>query len=1044
MTQPTGGYTSDEISNATQALVQTTVRYQTDSLGSRQTSITFSHVQQAAIGLFLLFPTSPFYIVSLGASRLDEELQTQATQVAQLLSLVQAAGRSAFPINDVTPLSNARAALFALQGAAASRTTPFSSISSAPAFQRFSSNVDAFVTANRSSVVSGGQVVPTPQDAKAQIRTLLSTVLTTQQDLITKAAFLENALTDYNAADLPAVATSSIFQNATQNIATLVAQLEQQSPTQRLESLRDTVLQLLAARAVVRQVGSFTQPSSIYPFIGTGTPYADASHPGNPATLPATLHAPYNINNTPLITIALDGQPAQSGTLNNGLFAELFGSKIEPFHVTAFTAATLVGTGTGPYTVTGSNNALSFTVSIPGSGPVQVSITIPSAIYGSAAALASAINTQIDTTYPGLVGVYDSVDDPSHTFVELRSASNTGSGYGIQINPGSANTLLGYTVGQSTTGTDFIETLKVTETTSATTVTVTVPPGSYSAAAMVTQLNTLLNPFGFTVFAQGNAGNQFIDIRYIGGGSISTTPFKAGISFPSSNNPMASVLGISTGITFNAQPATARSVAANLNKLFPTLNATVAVDPFAQGANLTIRSEPSDPSRFVAYLFSGTATAASLGVGSIQLTFPQGGLLAAGVTPTMAIAIRSGANANTLWTATTVTDTQITASGVGTPTAGPCTLEIGPAFSSLISGVVQIPSGINAGIYTITKYGPTSLHVPFELEVNAVIHGVVQANGLPYVNTGNVGREKVVFNSQSTATSSAISVSGAASSYFFSASPPIMAVGTTPFLQLSDQVAGLGPGDSIEYYNTQYNVPDLVFSIQSLSNNIVGISPAISDTQTLNFTEGSPPPFSLIRSGAFAAFQTFSQRLLTWLGQAANQSKFFDQLRVALNVVMTEAQATASQINTALTLLLQLQDLLLQANSSSPTTSLEYAMVNYVVNRVQPVDNLVKTFQEKGSDKAIDTLLQGQFAEFFGLDQSGVSYAGAMQAQVRAVALNALPVRKVDRSSTVTSQVQSRTTSPDFEYASSDIDKTATPIVPSEFEKVSPVDQNNP
>jgi hypothetical protein len=1039
MTQPTGGYTSEEISNATQGLVQTSVRYQTDSLGSRQTDITFSDVQQAAIGLFLLFPTAPFYVVELGASRLNEELQSQATQMTQLLSLTQAAGRTVLPVGDVTPLANARAALFSLQGAASSRTTPFSSISSVPAFQRFSSNVDVFLKANSPSVVSSGQVVPAPQDAKKQIRTLLSSFLTTQRDLISKATLLSNALTDYNSADLPAVATSSIFSNATQNVAVLVAQLEQQSPTQRLESLRDTVLQLLSTRAVIRQVGSFTQPSSIYPFIGTGAPYSDASHLATPATLPAVLYAPYNISGTPLITIALDGLPSQSSNLNNSLFAELFGTKLEPFVVPAATSAAIIGTNAGPFTIP-ANGTFAFTASIPGSQSVQVVLTTTLSGAGiSTAAITADLNAQLALAYPALFPLYSITPDISTNFVEL-SAVGLGPSYGVAINAGTLNTVLGFTLGQSSAGTSTGVQLQVEETTSSTIVAVSIAPGTYSAAAMVAALNPLLGPYGFTAFAQGNSGHQFIDIRYVGGGSIPTAPFSAGIQFLGTSDPLASILGMPINITFNAQPSTARSVIKNLNTLFPTLNATVEVDPIAQGFNINVRSEPTDPSRLVAYLTSGSGTAASGGVGTIQVTTPPG-LLAAGAQIGDSLVIRSGANANTKWAITAVTDTLVTATG-GTAVPGACTYEIGPNFTVSYGYVVQISSGINNGIYTITKQGPTVLHVPFEFEVNAVVHGIVQSNGLPYVSIGSVGREKVVFNSENTTIQSAISVSGAGSALFFSGAPPFTAIGTTPWIQLSDVPAGLGPGDTVEYYNTHYNIPDLTFQIQSLTGSILGVAPDISDTQVLSFNENVPPPFSLLRSGAYKAFQILSQQLQAWLAQPANQEKLFAQLQVALNVVMSEPQTTPAQVNTAILLLQQIQDLLVQSSSSTPLNTLEYALVSYSVNRVQPVDNLIKTYSEKGADKALDTLLGGQFLEFFGLDQHGVSYAGSMQAQIRTVALNDLPVRKTDRASTVTSQVQSSSASPDFEYASSDVDKTTAPNVPTEFEKISPVDQN--
>lgn len=1036
MTQPTGGYTTDEIASATSALVQTSIQYKTDSLGVRQTATTFSDVQQAAIGVFLLFQTAPFYVVQLGCSRLNEELQQQATNVDTLLTLVQAAGRTALPVNDITPLSNASAALFQLQGAAASRTVPFSSIQGTPAYQNFSTNVDQFLAANGSNVVSGGQIVPTPQDAKSQIGPLFAAILSTQQDIITKAGYLQNALVDYNSADLPAVATSSVFQNATQNIATLVAQLETQTPTQRLSSLRNTVLQLLAARAVVGGMGSPSEPSNIYPISGTGTPYSDTSHLAIPATLDGTKYAPYAINGTPLITLALDGQPAQSANLSNSLFAELFGVKTEPFVISALTPALLQGSTAGPFTV--ALNSFAFTVAVPNSGPVQINLFTTLIGSQTAVALATDLNTQFLNNYPGASGLYQITTDGTHTYLVIEAVSS-GASYGITINPGVLNSIVGFTTGQTVTGTDNGTGFVIKETSTSTVYSETIPAGSYSAAAFAAYFNGLGIPF--TAYAQGNVGFQFIDIRYTG---IAPAPtFSAGIQFPSANNPVAVALGMTLGITMNAQPSTARSVAQNLNQLFFSLNATTAVDPVARGSNISIRSDVTDPSRFVAYLTTGTGTATG-GVNTVSLATPSG-LLEAGVEVGDVVVFRSGANANTKWTITVLADDSLTATGVGVTVSGTCTYEIGPKFLTVTPGyVVQIASGINAGIYTITQQGPTALTVPFEFEVNAVIHGVAMANGLPYVVVGNIGQEKVVFNSMNTTIASAISVSGAGSSLFFTGTAPFTAVGMTPWLQLPQSVPSLGKGDVAAYFGSQYNVPSQSFTITSVNGQIVGIAPPISDSLTLPFNDGIPPPFALLESGAYAAFQMLSSQLETWVDQDANQNTFFSQIQLALNIVMTESQTTATQVNTAIAMIQQLQNLLVQMSSSEPAETLEYALDNYSVNRVAPIDSLVTTYTEKGCDAAIDTLLQGQFAEFFGLTQDGVSYAGALQAQTRTVALNDLPVRKVDRTSTVTSPVVGSTTSPDFEYDSSDIDQTTPPQTPTMFEQVSPTDANNP
>lgn len=922
MTQNTTGYSDEEIQNAVQGLVQTSVSYPVDSLGVQKIQVTFSDVQQAAVGVFMLYPTSVFYAVQLGASRLNELLQTQAQQVNQLLSLIQAAGRRVLPVADTTPLSNASVALASLQAAATSRTSAFVSITAAPAYQNFAKNVSNFLAANGSAIKAGGAVVPTPQEAVVQMGILYPQVVSAQALLIQNALLLQNALADYLSTNLPSVAASSVLANASQNLATLVAQLEPQSPTDRLSSLRDTVLQLLSMQAIVQQVAGFSQPSSIYPLAGTGTAYADAEHLGLPAQLAADLYAPYAIGDSPTLTVEMDDQPALSFVVNNSQFAEMFGTTLEPF-------------------------------------------------------------------------VFDSSNNK----------------------------------------------LVVKETTSATTTTQVIPPGTYSAPALATYLSTVLGP-KYAVFAQGNAGSQFIDIRYVA--SSPTPTFKAGISFPTTTTSAAAYLGFAIDATVSAKPSSARQIAAAFNQVSPTLLAGSQVDPAVGGVGLLMRSEPTDPARVVLYRMRGTGIVTLAATDTLHLLAPAG-LLAAGVIPGDRLVCRSGVNANTLWVISSVTDTLVTATGTVTPVDGEAFYEIGPNLLATVSDVTQyvleVPgTGINAGVYGVVGIGVTDLQVPFEVGVDSILHGVQAQGNQPYFFSGNVGQEKVIFKSQDTSTASAVQVSGSAAALFF-ASPPASAVGQTSWVQLPESVLGIGPGDTLEYYSSNYAVPDLSLTIQSVEGDLLGLAATVPDTQIFPFFSDTPPPYALLRSGAFAAYAALSLALEAWGALDANQGSYFSQLQPLINSIINSPQPTLTQIDATIQKVQQLQDVLASATSATPSSTLDAALSAYSVVRVAPVDNLIALYTEKGSGRAVDMLLQGNFSTFFGLTPATASYAGALQAQMQAVAQSALPVRKTNRSSAVTSQVSSTMQSPDFEYDTSDAETGPAPDVPTNFEQVSPIEQ---
>jgi hypothetical protein len=111
----------------------------------------------------------------------------------------------------------------------------------------------------------------------------------------------------------------------------------------------------------------------------------------------------------------------------------------------------------------------------------------------------------------------------------------------------------------------------------------------------------------------------------------------------------------------------------------------------------------------------------------------------------------------------------------------------------------------------------------------------------------------------------------------------------------------------------------------------------------------------------------------------------------------------------------------------SSLSTLQSLLSSYIAQPVPEVDALLKSFKEKGSDRALDILLACRFTTFFGLTQDGLSYAGAAQDAVRQVASQDLPVRKTNRLASNKSQLRFSAESPDFEYDSSDVDRTPTP-----------------
>src|ERR1039458_746850 len=113
---------------------------------------------------------------------------------------------------------------------------------------------------------------------------------------------------------------------------------------------------------------------------------------------------------------------------------------------------------------------------------------------------------------------------------------------------------------------------------------------------------------------------------------------------------------------------------------------------------------------------------------------------------------------------------------------------------------------------------------------------------------------------------------------------------------------------------------------------------------------------------------------------------------------------TAEQVSAATQAITALYSFLTTAEGAAQsipaTATLQSIIPLYTVEAVPPIDALISAYAAKGADAAVDVLLKGQFASFFGLTVETASYAGAFQAATRSVAMNDLPVRKVNRPET--------------------------------------------
>jgi hypothetical protein len=237
----------------------------------------------------------------------------------------------------------------------------------------------------------------------------------------------------------------------------------------------------------------------------------------------------------------------------------------------------------------------------------------------------------------------------------------------------------------------------------------------------------------------------------------------------------------------------------------------------------------------------------------------------------------------------------------------------------------------------------------------------------------------------------------------------------------------LRPGDHLDVYLSDYKTPSDSFELILVdkAGGVVQLDHPISSTTSWVFGDQAPP-FARLRSGRVFDYSILQTQLTAWASLPVNKPAFFVELNRFLNPLLVSTNPTDAQLHDARAFLLTMASVLSTAGaalmSSPEAATLEAALEGYLVEPVPEVDTLFKSFKEKGSDRAVDLLIEGQFTTFFGLSLDGASYAGDMQEKMRLVARQDLPVRKVDRDDASTSRQIAEVEDVDYEYSKADID----------------------
>jgi hypothetical protein len=1010
-------YTPEEVNAAVSKIVRSSVDHPTGILGNRDTKTSFNELQEAAAGVFVLYYNAPFYCIKLGTTRVADYASTQAQTISQLMDAVRATGKLTSPISDISPLANANAALEALGTAVANRKEGFQNISDVPAYNRYAQSINQFIQAGGENirqvsttidpdtleVVTTSSVTDTPAGARAQIPSLVTSMQTQHQDLIARVRLLANAMEDFGAMNLPQATAQGVISRSSDVLKGHYETLAAQDENTRLTNLREIMLDLLTQKPIVEKFGSALAPNEFVTVQGVGTAYSDAINLSTPAVVVSDTPGPYAITKAnQFVRLTLDGGSFIDYPMPLGYVANIIGTLQEPFTIILDTEIA-------------SNNKLRIQFDDPNApSPLTIDVTLTTGGSRSSTAIAAEINAALAGT--GLVCERAFYPLRFNSLVTVASLGGNNARF----------TLLGGSLaGLGVVIDDELDI--VTGPNAGTTWTVTGVSASYVDAHGSAPVTPISLPDDIEV----KIGPAARSLNLVDTDAEQSLSLRRSIRLLNTTAAMsngASTLGWIPGMESRSRPVAAKDIASNLNASTSTIAASAVFKPTHYSGRA--RSSATDASIVVLSKLQAEGTI----TGGTTVTFtvsPGTDLSGIGFFDYLVIrSTNTTADINLEGIIASHTDTTITVWFTSSVTAGAVGVEVGPNFIFHFGDVLNITSGNNQGRYPVRDAQGVGTTCSFEVPVE---------NALPVPRDGTntvsfdveFGAEFLSFGSRLQQIASHVRVENqpgtlGAEYFFFTSSLPATAYGTTPYLHFNSWPSSVEDGDLILIYQTDIETITRQFTIvdstTSASLSVLKITPEIESTASYQFKNNVNPPFALIRVAKVANYQTLKEGLDGWLAATPQQTQFFRDLARFLNPVLLNARPSVAEIATANTQLQLLQDSL---------ATLETAFGSYVSPIEPSIDALLASFRDKGSDRAIDLLLGGQFSTFFGLDMEGTSYAGTLIKSARELVAKDLPMRKTNRTKLVgQTTIGTIPDEKDFEFTSDDADSPATPDIP--------------
>lgn len=1002
-------YTEEEQRAAVEKLVRTSIRREYGALGNRKTDVEFGDVQDAAAGVFILYPNSPFYVVWLSCQVLAELAASTEEVLDDLDDTVRATDRHVTDVEKIASLANARSALSALEGATAERETSLVQIEQVPAYQRFEQSTARFLRDYGKNISSGGDIVQTPQEARSRLAGLVSNLQSLYEEVVERAEYIRDAITDFDSMNLPATLSYAVISNSRQVIDDRFDELYALTPEQRLSKLRDVVLDVLATRSSVKGFGALNPTFTFLYFGGEGGPYADEDYPCSPASIQASIPGPYVVLDDTRLDLLVDGTYTISVDLPKSYVASIPSFIPEPYDIYDHDDA-----GPPP---TYQNNIITLQVT----GWADLDITFVAGLGLPTELVCSDINAQlagrpviaepynIQVRFSGEVALVNA--SGSHVDMEKFGLDDWDS---VTSQPKSGDYI--YLSGSVAGNDGWYEVVSVAGL-----------PTYFTASKQSGSPSNEANVVG-----ELGSGPRGMRIRFTDAYAPTAVANRESLGLVVGEDEVkqwaCNTFGFIRDVTVTSQRSPVQNCREFINDnpaIAPLGTAVLEVTRVFQADHYSgeARSEPTDNLKVVLAELEATVTITNGGFHA-QLFFSEADMLSIGDI----VVIRSA------------TTNRVGAWGVvdqlGTGyvwvmfsesiyVEASVTIEAGKDYrsSAYLPAALKVsnePPHPNDGEYEVVSLGGLNGDgPPFELALNRPL---ISHTELGYQRTYfdvEFGQYYLAFTSASTGLDSAIElltgVGQSPAGPILWSSYPVSDVGDTIYWSMPEDPKQVEEGDYLELKDTSAQLPTFVTEVVKTHTgpNLLELADSVLvNIGSYDMQQEAPAPAARVRKRKRNNFDVLSDAVKLWLEDPlSNTGKYFADLRKLLNPIIVNKNPTAGAIQAASD---QLSSLILHLQNLGSYLEVYEAPI------VDQVDRLIETYQQQGSQRAVDILLQSRFTTFFGLDQDEVSYTGNLQKTIRQVNIRDLPQEKFNRNPG--GEVIDSYEEPNFEFDTSDTD----------------------